>query len=67
MKTLALAGAMLFAFGFMLFDTPDIPWTPMPDAAAACCKVCSAGKACGDSCISRSKRCHKGGGCACDG
>ena len=24
------------------------------------------GKACGNSCISRSKRCHKGRGCACD-
>ena len=36
-------------------------------AAAACCKVCKAGKACGDSCISRDKTCHKGKGCACDG
>lgn len=35
--------------------------------AAACCKICSKGKACGDSCISRSKQCHKGAGCACDG
>ena len=34
---------------------------------AACCKVCSKGKACGNSCISRDKRCHKGVGCACDG
>jgi hypothetical protein len=33
----------------------------------ACCKICSAGKACGDSCIARSKVCHKGKGCACDG
>lgn len=33
----------------------------------ACCKVCKAGKACGDSCISRDKDCHKGKGCACDG
>ncbi len=33
----------------------------------ACCKICSAGKACGDSCIARSKTCHKGKGCACDG
>ena len=33
----------------------------------ACCKVCSKGKACGDSCISRDKECHKGKGCACDG
>ena len=32
-----------------------------------CCKVCRRGYACGDSCISRSKSCHKGPGCACDG
>lgn len=31
-----------------------------------CCKYCSTGKACGDSCISRSYTCHKGPGCACD-
>ncbi len=35
--------------------------------AAACCKVCREGKACGDSCISRAKTCWKGPGCACDG
>jgi hypothetical protein len=34
--------------------------------AAACCKVCDKGKACGDSCISRQYECHKGKGCACD-
>ncbi|MFZ5961529.1 hypothetical protein ACOXXX_01130 [Thalassococcus sp. BH17M4-6] len=34
---------------------------------AACCKTCRKGKACGDSCISRNKSCHKGVGCACDG
>lgn len=33
---------------------------------ARCCKVCSKGKACGNSCISRDKTCHKGKGCACD-
>lgn len=32
----------------------------------ACCKMCRKGKACGDSCISRLKQCHKGVGCACD-
>jgi hypothetical protein len=36
-------------------------------AQGRCCKTCSAGKACGDSCIARSKTCHKGKGCACDG
>jgi hypothetical protein len=33
----------------------------------ACCKICSKGKACGDSCISRSYNCTKGPGCACNG
>lgn len=34
--------------------------------AQSCCKTCKAGKACGDSCISRDKACHKGKGCACN-
>jgi hypothetical protein len=36
-------------------------------AALTCCKVCSVGKACGNTCISRDKTCHVGQGCACDG
>lgn len=43
---------------------PEPDWE---DSGGGCCKVCSKGKACGDSCISRSKVCHKGSGCACDG
>ena len=39
---------------------------PQP-AAAECCKICSKGKSCGDSCISRSKTCSQPPGCACDG
>lgn len=35
--------------------------------ASACCKICTKGKACGNSCIAKSKTCHKGKGCACDG
>lgn len=35
--------------------------------AAACCKICRKGKACGDSCIKRSYSCTKPRGCACDG
>ena len=31
-----------------------------------CCRVCDAGQACGKSCISASKQCHKGRGCACN-
>jgi hypothetical protein len=32
-----------------------------------CCKICTQGKACGDTCISRDKICRVGPGCACDG
>ena len=31
-----------------------------------CCKVCSTGKACGNTCIRRTYECHVGRGCACD-
>ena len=34
--------------------------------ATQCCKICSKGKACGNSCISRRYTCRKGRGCACD-
>lgn len=34
---------------------------------SGCCKICTTGCACGDSCISCSKTCRKGAGCACDG
>ncbi len=33
----------------------------------SCCKVCTSSKACGDSCISKSKTCNVGRGCACNG
>ena len=33
---------------------------------ASCCKWCSTGKACGDTCISTSNTCTKSKGCACD-
>jgi hypothetical protein len=31
-----------------------------------CCKVCSEGRACGNSCIHATYTCHKGHGCACN-
>ena len=31
-----------------------------------CCKVCSKGKACGNTCIRADYNCHKDAGCACD-
>ncbi|MCA1975290.1 MAG: hypothetical protein LDL44_20860, partial [Caenispirillum sp.] len=56
------------------------PMTPWPEAAPAaaeapdassaevassCCKHCSKGKPCGDSCIARDKTCKRPPGCAC--
>jgi hypothetical protein len=45
------------------------PCLTAPAAAQSygCCKICSRGKACGNSCIARWKTCHKGKGCACNG
>lgn len=34
---------------------------------SGCCRVCSVGKPCGDSCISAGYTCNKGAGCACYG
>jgi len=34
--------------------------------AGGCCRVCSTGKACGDTCISVSNECHTSPGCACN-
>jgi hypothetical protein len=33
----------------------------------ACCKICTVGKACGNTCISKNDICHVGPGCACEG
>jgi hypothetical protein len=40
--------------------------TPAP-APKTCCRVCTTGKACGDSCIASTSTCHKPSGCACNG
>jgi len=36
------------------------------DNTVSCCKMCSKGKACGNSCISKIKNCTKNTGCACN-
>lgn len=43
-------------------EPPPADSTP----AGACCRMCSKGKACGNTCIARSKTCHVPRGCACD-
>ncbi len=37
-----------------------------PQSAGACCRVCTRGKACGNSCINRAYQCRQPPGCACD-
>src|SRR5262249_41129876 len=42
------------------------PAQPTPPPAVACCRRCTTGKACGNSCISASLNCHQPDGCACN-
>ena len=36
-----------------------------PTRPLGCCKVCTTGKPCGDSCIADTDTCHTDSGCAC--
>ena len=45
---------------------PDVA-AATPDTDGVCCKICTRGKACGDTCIAAWKDCKVGPGCACDG
>ena len=55
---------------------PDEIWWPSPDeylraifgpcGPRPCCRRCTTGKACGDTCIERADTCRTGCGCACD-
>jgi hypothetical protein len=36
------------------------------ETSEACCKICTIGKACGNTCIEATKTCHVGVGCACN-
>lgn len=51
--------------------TPEPTSTPIPAPTPApvqvCCKHCSSGKACGDTCIARNRTCQQPPGCACNG
>jgi hypothetical protein len=46
--------------------TPTCTPTPTGSTAPVCCKVCTTGKACGNSCINVNYNCHQPPGCACD-
>jgi len=54
----------LVGAGPLLTGCDDGPTSP---SDGSCCRVCTTGKACGDSCIARNLTCHKGAGCACNG
>lgn len=44
------------------------PWeVRIAPTVRVCCKICTTGKACGNSCIAKWKTCHQPPGCACDG
>jgi hypothetical protein len=64
------AGLLIAAFATLALGPASLSQCLGGSAAAQgryCCKHCSKGKACGDSCIARWKTCHKGKGCACNG
>lgn len=46
-------------------DTVTITATSVIPPPQICCKHCTTGKPCGDTCISKSYTCHVSGGCAC--
>lgn len=49
------------------FTGPTTPGSPPLGGPPGCCKVCTGGKPCGDTCIAYNKTCHTPGGCACSG
>lgn len=69
MRSLAVA-LVLAATVLLVAPAPaSTSQTPIPGTqiAQACCKVCSKGKACGDSCVAADRTCRQPPGCACDG
>lgn len=47
------------------FLLPTLPPASSGGDSGGCCKMCSTGKACGNSCISKNYTCHQPPGCAC--
>jgi hypothetical protein len=65
-----LLGCLLLALASPVHAKPKKAKEPAAEQDTpkeqACCRVCTKGCACGDSCISCGKTCHKGAGCACN-
>lgn len=69
MAVLASVLVLLLACFTQEAAASDVTAVAAPSAcipADKCCKICDAGQACGNSCVSRSKQCHKGRGCSCN-
>ncbi|MDP3940211.1 MAG: ComEC/Rec2 family competence protein [Deltaproteobacteria bacterium] len=47
-------------------DTSPRAGAAAAQPARACCRICTRGKACGNSCINRAYQCRRPPGCACD-
>lgn len=68
---LSVVFAALFLGTFAAVAEPEstLDWRMTPRSSAAapggCCKVCTVGKPCGDTCISVRDSCNVGPGCAC--
>jgi hypothetical protein len=60
-----LAAPQLPAALSEIVPPPAFDQSPMPTPVQGCCKHCTKGKPCGDTCIARNKTCHVGPGCAC--
>lgn len=51
----------------LLSTTPTLPSCGSDSPSDPCCRVCTTGKPCGDSCIATTATCNVGPGCACAG
>lgn len=67
MKKLIFGCAMTLCFALTSFSSAPLVTSPSLVTTVKCCKTCTKGKACGDTCIAKDKTCHKGKGCACNG
>ena len=61
----AFADGRVDAGDILVIDAKSFTTAPTPPPT--CCKTCTTGKACGDSCIQADLMCHQPPGCACDG
>ncbi len=51
---------------FVQDSGPSPAVTPAEAPPRACCRICTTGKACGNSCIAKDRQCHQPVGCACN-